>query len=495
MSRAVVDEALLARFEARVAELLGLRPEPRHRQELERALARRARASGAASPQAYVATLGSSRAEVAALAAELTVGETFFFRHAEQFAALEEEVVPALVEDALRARRTTLRVLSAACATGEEAYTLALVLESALEAYTDGPRLELTAIDVDPAALARARAGRYERWSLRGAADPRLATALLPDGAGFRVASPLREAVAFEQRNLVDPDPAFWAPARFDLIWCRNALMYFTDPARRGVLARLSRALRPGGYLFLGHAESPRGVQARYGVRRRRGCVYYRLEPRSAVGAAPPAGPPAAAAPQAPPRARPDGGAPALAAALAWPGAAPLLPARPPERAAPAAEPRPAAAEAPQGPTPAAASAPAAGPAEADLLRVVALVRRGELAAAEATLAALLARDDLDPAARCLLGWCRELDDDLAAAAEAYRAAAYLDPAFALPRLHLGRLARRAGARDEARCALRAARELLPEDDPARLALLSGFGPLGLLELCEAELAALGRRR
>ena len=257
--RAAGDPA--ARFAAAVAARLGLRV------ELERAaeLARR-RAAARKEPMAlYLDRLDAGdAAELAALAGELTVGETYFLRHIEQFRAFVELVAPD------RLARGPLRVLSAGCASGEEPYTLAMLLHESLP----GAPFAIHAIDLDPAAIARARAGRYSRWSLRAISPAFEQRWFRRDGRDVIVAPEIRAAVTFDRGNLFDTT-ALDVPGAWDVVFCRNVIMYFTDERAAAAITRIAQALAPGGYLFLGHAETLRDRSESFALRHDHGAFYY----------------------------------------------------------------------------------------------------------------------------------------------------------------------------------------------------------------------------
>ncbi len=181
-----------------------------------------------------------------ALLAELTVGESYFFRDEPQVRWVLGEILAA------GATPSTLRLWSAGCASGEEPYTLAILLRE-LNAVR---RAEIVATDIALPRLAAARRGRYTRWALRGASDERIARWFTRDGAAYVLDERIREAVEFRRLNLtVDEYPA--AGAGIDLILCRNVMIYF-DLATAGRIAeRLLAALAPDGWLLLGASDPP----------------------------------------------------------------------------------------------------------------------------------------------------------------------------------------------------------------------------------------------
>ena len=111
-------------------------------------------------------------------------------------------------------------------------------------------------IDVNPAAIARARAARYGEWSLRQTSPEARARFFRGERRDLKVVDEVRALVTFEERNLIEDDPAFWQPGAFDVVFCRNVTMYFSPEITRRIIARIARSLAPGGFLFIGHAET-----------------------------------------------------------------------------------------------------------------------------------------------------------------------------------------------------------------------------------------------
>jgi chemotaxis protein methyltransferase CheR len=205
-------------------------------------------------PAEYVALLASSReaGELDQLIEAVRVGESRLFRHRGQIAALVNDVIPRL------RGKSALKIWSAGCSTGEEPYTLAAVLGHALP----GVQISILATDVSQEALAIARRAAY----------PAAAYADIPDawrdgfeldGDVVRVRPELASLVTFERANLVDST----TQRGFDLVWCRNVLIYFTAEARQRVLERLVAATVQGGCVFVGYSESLRDVPSLSPVR------------------------------------------------------------------------------------------------------------------------------------------------------------------------------------------------------------------------------------
>lgn len=443
---------------------------------------------------AYLSELDrpGGKAECATLARELTVGETYFFRNIEQFHALAEVGLP----DRMRANQSTrrLRLLSAGCASGEEAYSLAIVLRES--AAAQGWDTLVRGVDINPAALEKAARARYSAWALRETPAATRDRWFSASGRDRLLDPVLKSAVCFDQRNLAADDAELWQPGAFDVVFCRNVIMYFTPQQARALVTRLAQALRPGGYLFVGHAETLRGLSDDFHLRHSHGTFYYqrRADAENRLAAAPCAidrrtaesadfaGPDAwihrirdatarVAALTSAPAARQGGTRPSavdLAAVLdlirreRFDEALKLLLGR---------------------------SRETSRDPEIVLLEAMLLTNIGRLADAEQACRRLLELDELNAGAHYILALCCENAGSLTEAAEHDRVAAYLDPTFAMPRLHLGLLRRRAGDRADAQRELAQASTLLKREDDGRLLLFGGgFNREALLAMCASTL-------
>jgi chemotaxis protein methyltransferase CheR len=211
----------------------------------------------------------------------LTNNESYFYRERGQLDVLESEVFAAVRERLAAAGRSEIRILSAACASGEEPYSLAMLAhDSGL--FPAPWKVRVTGVDLDPQALERARAGCYTENAFRRV-DPNIRERhFTVDEKGRWVISDLiRSMVDFRRANLVDERWAEPFP-RQDIVFCRNVLIYFGEDSMRRAVEGLYRALLPGGYLFLGHAETLSRVPTRLEAQRRPGAIFYRRPERDA---------------------------------------------------------------------------------------------------------------------------------------------------------------------------------------------------------------------
>lgn len=240
-------------FEALLADRIGLEVASIGRDEVGRAVRRRMQATGSDDVIAYLGQVLDSETEWEELAELVLVPETWFFREPTAFDLLAARA--ALHASGGNPRR--FRVLSLPCATGEEPYSAAITL---LEVGLQPARLHLEALDVSHRAIVAAREASYGARSLKRVGPDRLGMFFEEDSNGWRVRDEVRRLVRFSQGNLVDPRLLAGAEP-FDIVFCRNALIYLSDTARQQVVALLSRLVRDDGVLFTGHAESLRLVE------------------------------------------------------------------------------------------------------------------------------------------------------------------------------------------------------------------------------------------
>ncbi|MHB8762912.1 MAG: chemotaxis protein CheB [Deferrisomatales bacterium] len=207
----------------------------------------------------YVDFLHDNPQELQLLSRELLIGVTSFFRDPKAFAALGEKALPALL--ASRPAGRVFRVWVPACATGEEAYSLAMLLKEALEEAMEeagrsgGDRVQVFATDLDPDAIARARLGVYPESIAADVSPERLRRFFVKEGGAYRVAKELRDTVVFAPHNVIT-DPPF---TKLDLLSCRNLLIYLTADVQKKLLPLFHYSLNPEGILFLGSAETAGG--------------------------------------------------------------------------------------------------------------------------------------------------------------------------------------------------------------------------------------------
>ena len=212
---------------------------------------------------------------------ELTVNETYFLREDHQFDSLVRSVLPGIA-DARRATRDTspIRILSLPCSTGEEPYSIAVRLLSDWPGI-DEFDVEIVAADIDTRVLELAQRGEYGPRSMHRVPPAVRAEFFERDGERYQVREDVRDAIEFTTANLTDT-ARMRAFRAFDVVFCRNVLIYFDEISSRRAAENIFGALRPGGFLFLGHSESMSRISPIFDpVRLPEGIVYQ----RPAIGA------------------------------------------------------------------------------------------------------------------------------------------------------------------------------------------------------------------
>jgi two-component system CheB/CheR fusion protein len=204
--------------------------------------------------RAYYHYLQSNPEETKALLGDMLIGVTNFFRDREAFEALERDVIPQLVSAVVSAQpeKEEIRVWSAGCSTGEEAYSLAMLLNDQLQLDNSAASMQLFATDIDERAISVGRAGLYPQAIITDVPPTRLRHYFIKEDDHYRIRKEIREKVLFAKHSLLS-DPPF---SQIDLIVCRNLLIYLDREVQREILQMFHFALRPGGFLFLGSSES-----------------------------------------------------------------------------------------------------------------------------------------------------------------------------------------------------------------------------------------------
>ena len=222
----------------------------------------------------YVKYLQQTPGEVQALFNDLLIGVTNFFRDPEAFAALEAKVIPKLFEG--KAAGAAVRVWCTGCSTGEEAYSIAILLQERLELLRASYKVQVFATDIDSRAIAIARTGVYPASIADDITPERLARFFTaePDGSAYRVHKGIRDLLVFSEQDIIK-DPPF---SRLDLISCRNLMIYLGAELQKKLISLFHYALRPGGILFLGTSETAGEQGDLFAVLERKAKIYQRKE-------------------------------------------------------------------------------------------------------------------------------------------------------------------------------------------------------------------------
>ncbi|MDC0745251.1 CheR family methyltransferase [Polyangium mundeleinium] len=401
-ARRAPDPGVVRRLGELVRARTRLQMRPRNLEIIERVAERRAAERGVTT-DAYLehVILSHDTAELEPFIAELTVGETHFFRGPPQFEALRSELVPSLVRK--RRKERVITALSAGCSTGEEAYSLAIVLGEA--AMNEGLRVEVTGVDLNPRSLQKAESARYSEWSLRDVPEVVRRQYFRTEGDFWHLAEDVRRLVRFRRFGLTEGPLVNVFPRGFDLILCQNVLYYLEPDARLEVIASLAAALAPGGVLMFGPVDHAGDVPGCRSVHVGEVVVHERFGPVSV--------------PPSSPRGR-------RYALLSIPPA-PLPALRTEGVAAP-----PVVAATPPPVVPEPAPAPLASGAAPSLASAFAHADAGNLEAALAELEALLEEEPEEPRAHLLEGLLLVELGGFEAALDAFRRCVYLDPSMML---------------------------------------------------------------
>jgi chemotaxis protein methyltransferase CheR len=196
------------------------------------------------------------RAERDVLMEQLTIGETYFFRDEDQFAAIRDVIFPDILERKRFSRQ--LRIWCAGCANGAEPYSLAILLQRELADRIAGWQVGIDATDLNRSSLAQAAAGRFRAGALRSTSDEVKRECFSKDGLVWTIHPRYKEWISFRQMNLVESEfsTAFQAGADFDLVLCRNVMIYFSRPVNMRLIDQFHQSLGAGGWLVLGATEA-----------------------------------------------------------------------------------------------------------------------------------------------------------------------------------------------------------------------------------------------
>lgn len=256
----------LRSFAAFVGRNTGLHfPEARLR-DLAQKMTTLAREAGCEDLDHYLSQLMAaplSRQQMKSLCGALTIGETYFLRDPKSYRVLERHILPGLIA-ARRRGGKTLKIWSAGCSTGEEPYTIAMLL---LEmGCLHGWRVEIVGSDISQRVVQHARKGIYTKASFRATEERYLKRFFTETDEGYRICDEVRELVTISQMNLFDANRLALL-GKMDVIFCRNVIIYFDQTSKKRVVESFYNTLRGGGYLLLGHSESLMNLSTAFALR------------------------------------------------------------------------------------------------------------------------------------------------------------------------------------------------------------------------------------
>jgi chemotaxis protein methyltransferase CheR len=204
-------------------------------------------------------TRSNREAEMRSLLNEITIGETYFFRSQSQLDALNKIVLPKLVAMSSKQSFKKVRIWSAGCSTGEESYTLSILLNEHLVHQHKGWTFEIVATDLNENSIAKCRQGLYAEYAVRNLNEQKRSKYFKQEGSFYRVKDEVRAGIKFERLNLHDQSKLLFMKG-FDLIFCCNVLIYFDGAAKKRTVEHFYNGLIPGGYFFLGECETLFGI-------------------------------------------------------------------------------------------------------------------------------------------------------------------------------------------------------------------------------------------
>lgn len=241
---------------------------------VEKRVEARMRAVGMDSFRAYFAWMrfDTSDRELQELLNVLTVNETYFFREYQQLRCFAEEVIPEILKSKNNQNPKRIRIWSAGCSTGEETYTLAIIMTE----MTRGMSVtwEIHATDLNTDVLLQAKKGLYGRRAVKDVPEAYLARYFHQIGEQFEVRPEMRRQIIFYQLNFLNREN-MRKMVDFDVIFCRNVLIYFDDASRREVALYFYDALKEGGFIFLGHSESMSRITPIFRLRKFKNAIIY----------------------------------------------------------------------------------------------------------------------------------------------------------------------------------------------------------------------------
>jgi chemotaxis protein methyltransferase CheR len=208
----------------------------------------------------------------------ITTNETHFFRDGSPFELLKHKIIPEVIDKrsakTLRGTPLNIRIWSSACATGQEVYSIAIVLRELL-GVNDKYNIKLIGTDISDSAIRQASYGSYNRFEIeRGLPPERLQRFFHTNGESWRINDEIRAMASFRRLNLMEP---FAGLGRFDIIFCRNVAIYFKFEDRVALFEKIAAALEPDGYLIIGSTESLTGVCSRFVPKRHLKSLFYQL--------------------------------------------------------------------------------------------------------------------------------------------------------------------------------------------------------------------------
>jgi len=244
---------------------------------LKKRVEKRIEELGIDSPSEYIKYLrymDHTGKEFQNLTNSITINETYFFRNFPVLQAFAEHCLPEVLQRNMEKKQKELRILSAGCSSGEEPYTLSIILHEMVDDLRN-INAKIVGIDIDESALKKAKRGIYDERSIKDVPGKYLDKHfdILP--SGYSVKEHVRRLVGFHKINLFDSTNLLRIGKQFDFVFCRNVLIYFSDESRRKVVENLYMMMKPGGYIFLGYSESMTRITRAFRIKRAGNTLVY----------------------------------------------------------------------------------------------------------------------------------------------------------------------------------------------------------------------------
>lgn len=223
----------------------------------------------------YLRYDANKRTELNKLFEVVTTNETSFYRNPPQLQVFQEKVLGAVIAELRAKGQKRLRIWSAGCSTGEEPYTLGIILHEVLRSEIASWDIRITANDLSEAVLASARKGMYSDYALRTTPPDIISRYFIKEGPQYRIDPKVQQLVQFGQINLSDRTQ-LKRVERSQIVFCRNVIIYFDDEMKKQVIGSFYDNLLPGGYLLIGHSESLHNISRAFKPEHHTGAIIYR---------------------------------------------------------------------------------------------------------------------------------------------------------------------------------------------------------------------------
>lgn len=252
----ILNDSGFPRLKSHIVARTGLHYYQNKSEDLASRIARRFSATGAKDCSSYLSALERSNGaqnELDLLVIELTIGETYFFRHPEQFDAFRKIILPKVLEK--NQSRKSLRIWCAGCSTGAEPYTISIILKREFKLQTAGWSIQILGTDINRNFLNRATEGNFDDWHLRSTNDDMKRSCFEKINGSWSIRPEFKQGLSFQAHNLVSDSFPPSGSGFFDIIFCRNVMIYFDRKTMSEILERFERCMNEGAWLLLGYAE------------------------------------------------------------------------------------------------------------------------------------------------------------------------------------------------------------------------------------------------